>query len=325
MATANYRIHLQKPMDSDIKTRSRFARFISVVASVAALVMVPVLLVGYWGSLLDHEVAGRLIGFIIGGIALANIAPSRMFVYNPEWRGYVTQDVIFGGMVPYGPGLHLSHWWEQRNAEGNYNLEVMGDPFSIKVTTTTATITINGQYERTIDLSLIERAIGTDPVSVGKEIESFIESFLIQWCFGKTAEQIRAAVKEMNQALAAEFVADDNPIRMAYGFKGTSIVINKIAFSDDAAKTRDAVDEAAVLFRVVANLYGLTEMELKSRIASNAITPEQYQKMLTRAMAVSDNATTMTVQVVEGLEGSPAGQTAAALSALNNQPGKGRK
>jgi hypothetical protein len=70
------------------------------------------------------------------------------------------------------------------------------------------------------------------------------------------------------------------------------------------------------LFEVVAKLHGTTTKVLKKQLKDGAVTSAEYQKMLTRAMAVSKNQTTIEVKVIEGLEGNPAGVVAATLDAF---------
>lgn len=321
MAKTGYRIEIERPTDAEILNRNRIARISSVIFFSTLIIATPILFIGYWGSLLGHNTTGSIIGFLVGGITLANIAPRRMFVYNPEWCGYVTQDVFKGGMVPYGPGLHASHWWEQRNAEGNYSLEVKNQPFSIGVPTESGKVTFSGEYEYAKDLSLIERSIGINQSVVEKGITAFIDNFLTVRCANKKTKEIVAheALEKLGEDLSQVLMDSGGKlaaIRNKYGYKTVGIIIDGIALPQEVQQTRNSIDEADALFEVIAKMYGRSKEDLRSQIANGTITDTQYQKMLTRAMALSDNKTNIDVKVIEGLEGSSAGAVAATLDAL---------
>ncbi len=321
MARTGYRIDIERPKDSDIN-RERGERAVSAIFSSAVILAVPWLLIGWIGTMLDFPATGLLIGFIIGGITLSKVVPKRMVIINPEWCGYVTQDIGHnGGMVSYGPGVHASHWWEQRNAAGNYSLMVQPQPFNVGVTTMSGKVIFDGQYEYAIDLKVIDRAIGVSKAVVENGITAFIENFLTVYAADKLSKDVRskAALEDLGSQLQTMMMDTGgtlSSIRNKYGYRTVAIIIDKVTLPEDVQQTRSAIDEAEALFEVVAKLYGLTTTELTRQIGDNTITAEAYQKMLTRAMAVSGNKTTIDVKVVEGLEGNPAGAVAATLDAL---------
>lgn len=296
----------------------------SAIISSVLIIAVPIILIGFLGSLMNSGTTGSIIGFILGGIALSNIAPKRMVVINPEWCGYVTQDIFSkGAMISYGPGVHASHWWEQRNANGNYSLKVKPQSFNVGVATASGKVIFEGQYEYAVDLPVMDRAIGIDQEVVGKGITAFIDNFLTVRFAGMKSEEVRTKeeLEKLGADLQTELMDSDGTlaaIHKKYGYKTVAIIIDKVSLPDDIAKTRNAIDEAEALFEVVAKLHGMSTEELKTATKKGGtITQAEYQKMLTRAMAVSDNKTTIEVKVVEGLEGSPAGAVAATLDALS--------
>lgn len=308
-----YRIDLRPPKDKWARwERNRFLRWINFIVSSVALLCAPTILVAYWGGLFEYEPIGRLLGFCVGGALEAWIAPSRMFVYNPEWTAYVTQNAFTGKMVPYGPGLHLSYWWEERNKRGNYSLRVITRGFSASVATQTAKVVIKGEYEYAIDLKFITRAIGVDETTIESGITAFIESFLTGQCAAEKADAVRGMIDELNRRLADEFMCevstdenvacerenlqDSSSFGSKYGFITVGVVISSISFSDATQKTRDAIDEAVALHSVVANMYGFKIDkekgidELAEKLASKEISVKEYNTMLNRALAASDNA-----------------------------------
>ena len=131
----------------------------------------------------------------------------------------------------------------------------------------------------------------------------------------------KEALEALGRDLQTELMDSEGTlaaIHKKYGYKTVAIIIDKVSLPDDVAKTRNAIDEADALFEVVAKLHGMSKEDLTAATKPNGtITQAQYQKMLTRAMAISDNKTTVEVKVVEGLEGSPAGAVAATLDAFS--------
>ncbi|MCX6787623.1 MAG: hypothetical protein NT108_00470 [Candidatus Kaiserbacteria bacterium] len=301
-----YRIDLRPPHDGQIKTRNRFFRLMWFLISTGFIIGAPTALVGYWGLLIGHETIGYLLGFCGGGTLARWIIPDRMLIYNPEWTGYVTQNMFTGTMIPYGPGLHLSHWWEERNKNGNYSLKVITRPFSVGISTQSAKVIVGGKFEYAIDLALIERAIGVDASTIESGITAFIDSFLTSQCAQMDAGEVRKQITELNEKLSLEFMSrkegGKDPISFGskYGFITVSVVIDSIAFPSAVQKTRDAIDEAEVLHEVVARLYGYEPAMLKTKIASGEISTDAYNKMLNRALTVSGNDTKMDITVVEG-------------------------
>jgi hypothetical protein len=325
MATAaakrmGYRIDLKPPHDNmiDWDKRDRPTRWLSMIFTTLVLVFAPALFLRIWGILINETMGtlGFWIGFAIGGVLVARFAPARMWVYNPEWTGYVTQNALSGKMVIYGPGLHPSHWWEVRNKEGNWSLQVITRSFETSIATKTSSVTVSGKYEYAMNLPQLDRAIGIDESTIDEGITAFIKSSLTEVCAEKNAEDVTGMIGELNQTLAEEFMkAEKDDVetpedeRLAerlgdkYGFVTVSIVIDNIKLPAAVQKTRDAKDEAAQLFEVVAKMYGYededSKNQLRADVRSGKITKQQYNEMLNRALAASENAT-MNITVVEG-------------------------
>jgi hypothetical protein len=292
-----YNIVLPKPTDDLIpnKMRGRYGRGLILILSVVAMFSVPTLLVGYWGSFTGIPlitVIGGLIGFRVGGYFVSRLIPDRFLVNNAEWVGYVTENIAGGEMVPYGPGLHVSYPWEQRNQKGNYSLEVLTLPFQVKISTVTSQVLVDCDYEFAINLPRITQAIGINTSTVENGLVSFMANFLTSKCSGpeKDAEWVRGHIDDLNEALSQEFGPSAESFATKYGFITVSLVINKISFPESVQATRDAIDKAANMHTVVAKLYGMEPEDLQQKLASKEITVAEYNKMLNRALVESGNA-----------------------------------
>lgn len=302
-----YRIELKPPHDDQIKItgRIRFFRLISCALSLAIIVGIPTAFFTYVGHVLTFPRVGFLLGFAVSGWYAVGIVVNRMLIYNAEWTGYVTQDSMFGGMVPYGPGLHLSNWWEVRNAIGNYSLKVIDGTFGVGISTTTSKVTVNGEYEVAINLAKITSAIGINPASIDGAIQGFINSFLTERCATETADTIRGLIHELNDELAKMFMGEgEGKVDLigffdTYGLIVVSIVINSISLPEAVQRTRDAIDESVMVHKVAAGLMKMTPEVLAQRVLDGKMSHAEYMEVLNRAMAMSDNATTIQVQVHE--------------------------
>lgn len=320
MATATarkgYRIDLPTPKDEQV-TRNRWTRMLSFILFSALVVGGPTALATWWGSVVGHPLIGGLAGFWIGGFIASRLIPDRFLVNNPEWTAYVTQSMFGGEMVVYGPGLHLSHWWEERNKTGNYPLKLVKKSFSQSVATATSKAIVDGQFEYAVDLPHADRAVGVSESTVEAGASSLIENFLTSQCSKKDTEWVRTHIDELNELLSDDF--EDTTVkglspesfRKKYGFLIVSIVITKISFTDAVQKTRDAADESLNTLKIVARLYGYGEdvAALEKDVRSGVIKPDAYTEMLEHAQAESENVK-MDVQVFRGNVPSLPGQLA---------------
>jgi len=306
--SGGYSIEFQIPNDSEI-ARDRAQRLISSIVAVAVLVFCPAILVGYWGALAGgHSAAmvGGLIGFCAGVWFAHELVPTRILVENGEYEAYVTQDPFTGEMTAYGPGMHLSHFWEQRNAEGTLSLELMSIPIDLTIPTASGpSVRLKGDYQFVRSLKYLQKSVGIDPQRVEDDLVDLIESFLTAWCSGNPLDTIlKGGVETLNKALAVKFIGDvAGGFESTYGIKTVGVAIATATPSEAVQKTRDAEDEAVRMFSVVAGLFGITPDVLRARLASTGpdkISREEYKEMLNRAMAVSSNDTTMVIHAVEG-------------------------
>lgn len=334
-AHAGYRIDLRPPLDKkDVMPdqRDRLTRWLYVGTVCALTIGVPALIAQDWASTVGLPevltyIASAIAGTTIGAIGISSL---HLFIYNPEWQAYVTQNAFTGEMIPYGPGLHPSFSWEERNRQGNYSLQVITRTFEVQVQTKTARVTVKGKYEYAINLSVIEKAIGVDSSTIETGLTAFISSFLTDRCAGEDAETVRKNVKQYNEALAAEFMAaqtpqmpDKTPATFGdnYGFRTVAVVIDSISFPEAVQKARDSIDEADAIHQVMAKLAGMTPAEFAA--AQKTMAHENYINYLNRAMAISDNAT-LKIDVIEGNIAS--GAAALLVNALGKSggPGKGK-
>jgi hypothetical protein len=292
---------LNPPDDREITTRGKIRRVVSVIIVSAVCLFVPMILGNILGSLFGSfgsQLLG-LAGFVGGGIFLSLIS-KRLFVYNEEWKAYVTNNPFGGQNVPYGPGLHFSHLWEQRNKDGEYDLSVISKTFELKAQTQSANVTVTGSFQYRIDLANITKFIGVNPTTVENGLIAFIKSFLTQRLAQFDAEGARKNLGDINSDLKHMFVDEASEIEVKYGIQTVNLFLETIQLPEEAQKTRNAVDETEQLMVVAAKISGYTTEAYQKKRESGEISDERHMQFLNRAMAVSDNKTSINVNVIEG-------------------------
>ncbi len=296
-----YRIDVHPPHDDEITEwqRDRWSRWVCVICLPIIALLVPISFATYWGSLIGTFSAkvGFLIGLAGAAWLLIQLMP-RLLVSNPEWAGYVTLDPFRGENIPYGPGLHPAFPWEERNADGNYPLEVITKTFEVSVQTKTAKVTVKGVFEYQVDLANITTFVGIAESTIDEGFTAFIETFLVEALAGETAQDALTKVSTLNANLENEFMGlttqTGNTVtefEKENGIRAVTLVVTKVELPEAAQKARDAIDEATTIFQAVAALLGYTPDELKTKLADNTITHEQFQQARREALALSDNAT----------------------------------
>lgn len=281
--------------------------------------IVPTWFASFVGSIFGDvgSFIGALAGFVAGGFFLGIIS-KRLFVYNEEWSGYVTNNPFGGQNVAYGPGLHFSYPWEQRNQDGEYDLQVKTEPFELKAQTKSANVTVTGSFQYRIDLPHITKYIGAGESTIKGGLIAFIKTFLTEELAKEDAEYDRTHLGQINAALRDKFTKGSSELERKYGIQTVNLFLETLQLPEEAQKTRDAVDEAKQLTKVVAELAGYTGKnavkDYQEAVRTGAISHEQNKQLLDRAMAVSNNNARINVNTIEG------GGSVTPMLPINNPP-----
>lgn len=309
-----YRIDITPPSDKQVE-RDRLARLLSISITVAVLIFGPIYLGTYIGSWMGSGMTkfGFLVGLAVGIGFVASTA-HRMFIYNREWSAYVTNNALSGKNVPYGPGLHLSHWWEERNKAGNYPLTVINVDFTVTVPTKTAAVKVEGVLQWMIDLRRITNFIGVDETTIKDGFIAFIQSFLTARFADITAEEARAQTAQTNTAMCNEFMGTTHaegatptptttPVEFEqqYGITTVTVALKSIQLPPAVQAMRDAIDEATEAFHVAAQLNGMSVEEYAKAVKDGTVTKDDFHRSLQEALTLSGSAK---MQIIQGnLEG----------------------
>lgn len=314
-------IDLEPPGDQDTE-RNRGGRLVATIATISVLVGVPTVFFGFFGWFFSdgNWSAAKLvgcIGFVIGAEFVARFAPRRMFIYVPEWCAFVTQNAWWKStMVAYGPGFHLSYFWEARNAKGNWWMGPVAKDFTIGILTESGEVIAVGKYFFRINLARIQRAIGVAEEVIDGLFQLSIKGLLTHLCAGKTIDEARVGIDELNAALVSMLMreAKDNPAtpdvdeRKAvkfgdpYGIIPVKVGLEDLNFSTKVTQAFDALATAEMQAKVVASLFGIPYEELLARRkpgSANHITDKEFLQMLDRA-AIQSGAGKLNLTVFEG-------------------------
>jgi hypothetical protein len=294
-AAKGLRIDIQIPHDGVAK-RDSLMRVVSLIGFSTIALLVPVFFGTLWGSFLGIPKVGLLAG-LGGAIVLLIPLVTRSLVSNPEWTGFVTLNPLNGHNIPYGPGLHASYFWEQRNKNGNYSLRVVTKTFEMAVQTKTSQIIVSGIFEYQRDLARLVNNIGIDETTVNAGYTGFIDNFLTSNLAEKTAEEARVQVEEVNGLLADQFMgapsADGTNLvdfEAQNGLRTVTVAITGLRLPADVQKTRDAVDEGTKVFEIMASLKGVSVKQLKKLIKDGKLTKKEEAELRRAALATSGNA-----------------------------------
>lgn len=297
---------LEPPQDSEITTRNRYTRFLSVFVTALLSFSLPTIFGILIGSIFGSGGAWLLglAGFGVGGWFLGKIS-KRLFVYNEELRAYVTNDPFTGQNVPYGSKINLSHPWEQRNKDDEYDLQVKNVDFELPVQTEDSNVIVEGSFQYRIDLSNITTYIAVNPGTIEGALVAFIKTFLTSTLAGYSLEEARKNIVDINAKLKEKFVsaseADD--LQLKNGIKTVNLFLTTFKLPPQVQETRNSVDEAKQLAIVVATLANMTPEDYAQARKDGKITHQQHKELLDRAMAVSNNKSSINVNVIEGGNG----------------------
>ncbi|HEY4517773.1 MAG TPA: hypothetical protein VJI74_02695 [Candidatus Paceibacterota bacterium] len=219
--------------------------------------------------------------------------------WTPNAQALVTQNPFSGTRVAYGPGLNLSHFYEEVDERGNFSLETITESISVEVPTSTSKVIAKVSLQLRANLRLVERLVGVDGTTITSGFSALIRSYLTGKFARETAENARAKIDECNIELEEEFMTAlaETPAGVVSGAEylrlyGMGVIIIKLESMElppEVQKTRNAVDEAAQFPKIVATMYGLTLEKLIALRESGQISEERYTDMLDRALVASGN------------------------------------
>ncbi len=283
-------------VDADV-TRNRGGRFALAAGTAFATYAIPI----YIGAqisdgLFENSLMGISLGILIGGFVASEFAHYFMIDVRAV-RGFMTVDNFRSLLgledtnVSYGQGTHFSYPWESREEINNISLDEVSEDFTLVVQGTTGAIYVAGSIRLRADLKALP-IYRAGVAAVVNELVDIIKVQVLAFLATKTVDEAQKSVAELNTKLKNEFV--NGPARtkfeQRFGVRAGDITIASIMPSEEAQKTRNAIDEAMNAFKGMAALRNQTPEQLRADIESGKFSQADQDRLRRDFMAMSDNA-----------------------------------
>jgi regulator of protease activity HflC (stomatin/prohibitin superfamily) len=266
--------------DSVIK-RDRFSRTMFFFLSPVLLVVVEALLTGMLSKIFLGDVffnIGLVIGAVLGFVSF--LASKHLFVVENNTTGLlVTLDrlkSLLGAKdvdVIYGPGTHLSFPWEARFAENNIPITEVAEEFSFPVMCKDGTLTISASFRLRPDFeNPINYLSGVG--AADKDFKALQIAAITKRLHQKTMQGALDGSETLNQELHGEFAGSGvTDFEKRFGVRVGDVTVSNMLMSDEAQRTRTALNEASVVSQGTAILLGYKTIEeaMSAGIAQDVI------------------------------------------------------
>jgi len=309
-----------------------------LVLSLVFVFSIPTLF-GLWFT--TGLVGGSLQAFITLVLGLAGIGAfawpmGKYYLINaPQLVGYVTQNMLSGKRVPYGPGLHVSFPWEDRDALGNVSLDIITRRFGEEIPVKNGKMKVTLALQYAGDIRNITGFVGVDESTIEGGFMALIRSFIsaeganvkIQSDRKKMIEKFNAGLAEKFQGITAQITAEEDPdaqlmniseFEKRYGVHVVSIVVEGVDYDDNLQKAIDVAAKSEIIEAAVMKALGFTtkkdfrearELWLKGdpdngiEPKTRGVSPEQITSVREEIMAQAGDAE---MKIYRGLKGSNA-------------------
>ena len=241
--------------------------------------------------------------------------PRRLLTFVPKVKGFVSQDIFKKRdvMVPYGPGLHASFFWEARDKDSNVPLETFSWSDTVTIPTSTSAV----EFEYTVVcrayMPKLPEFHATDETVLREKFLQIYETFLSVWVNKNIDDEVNGSIEkdiayivkngvhDVNEALKKVFtfkpgeryVPEQDEEKLFAYQHGTLIIstgVNKVKLPDEVQKTRDALAESETIFAGTASILGLKSNELRQRLDGETVSHEQYEAARAVYLSTSGNA-----------------------------------
>lgn len=248
-------------------------------ARTAVFFLTPVVLLSF-GALLTGILAkifigdlffsiGLIIGAVLGFVSF--LAIKHMFVVENNTTGLlVTLDRLKSLLgdkevnVFYGPGTHLSFPWEARFAENNIPVLEVAEEFSFPVMCKDGTLEVFASFRLRPDFkNPINYLSGVG--AAAKDFKALQIAAITKELHQQTMQAALDGSEALNKKLHAEFagegVTDLTDFEQRFGVRTGDVTVSNMLMSNEAQRTRTALNEASVVSKGTAILLGFETVE----------------------------------------------------------------
>jgi hypothetical protein len=304
--------------------RNRIGRTVFYGVSAFAVIAGSGLLVGkIAGDWFNLGGPGFVVGLCIGIAAFFPKLHERMTVKVETQRAFLTLDTLRSFFahknvfVLYGAGNHAAYPWEKRLGRNNISLSESTENFSVEVVTKTGIVTIKGSYRIRPRVATESAVAFLGGVAViAKDVADLIASTITEVLSTKRLDNVSKQLGKLNEELAAKFGTGSTPatpeishFEERFGIVVGDVTAAEVILSEEAKKTRNAVDEALQFAKGVALILGYsTPAAMQKAQAAGTLSAETIETARKQFLAVSENVDmdikdwTFNVKGLEGLK-----------------------
>lgn len=245
-----------------------------------------------------------ILSFFPAGLVFGKVLPAG-WVSIPQMQFFVTNNPFSRWFnkkgnpnLTYIAGEDGPTWiWEQRSQKGNGTLEVITIEWEEAVPGAETQFLLDASYQFRVDVP--DRYIGLDENTLRAGAIDLMRADAAARLAEKNGDEGKNEIEAMNQEINDKFGLGDSSSKDPkvsafedeYGIHSVATTIAGIDFPEAVQKTRNARDEARQVLIGVANMYGMRVDKLKVKMESGEITTGEYNEMLDRFAAFSENAT----------------------------------
>lgn len=249
---------------------------------------------------------GIFVGLCVGIVLFFPKVHDKLIVKVETQRQFMTLDLLKAFFksrnpyVTYGAGTHPAFPWERRLGRNNIALLEATENFSVEVITKTGVVTVRGSYRIRPRVDTMSAPAFLSGVAVvAEDLADLIKSKIIKQLAGKKLDDVSRQIKKLNDTLAIEFgtnttVGHPTPeiseFEERFGIVVGDVTVGTIELSEDAKKTRNAVDEALQFAKGVALVLGYaTPKAMQKAVEAGTLSAETVENARKQFLAVSDN------------------------------------
>lgn len=285
--------------------RNRSMRAILYGATAFTCVVIPGLIISKiasdWFSLGGP---GFVLGLCVGAAIFFPKIHEQMVVKVETQRAFLTLDILRAFFkkkdvyILYGAGTHFSYFWEKRLGRNNISLSETTEDFSVDVVTSTGVVTIKGSYRIRPRVETESAVAFLSGVAViAEDVSDLIKSMVTEILSTKRLDNVSKQLGKLNEKLAEKFGTGSTPadphvsdFESRFGIVVGDVTAAEVILSEEAKKTRNAVDEALQFAKGVALILGYsTPTAMQKAQASGSLTAETIEIARKQFLAVSDN------------------------------------
>lgn len=258
--------------DAVIK-RNRLGRTVVFFLTPVILSSIGALLAGSLAEIFLGTGPFYSIGLVIGALGgfVGFLSIKHLFVVQNNTIGaLVTLDQLKSLVgskdvhVFYGPGSHFAFPWEARFAENNIPLKEVAEDFTFPVVCKDGTLTVSASFRIRPDFNnLLEYLSGVG--AAAQDFKALQIAFIVKKLTKKTMQEAKDEQETLNLELGAEFVGtgqtEPTPFEKRFGVQTGDVTVSNMLMSDEAQRTRSALNEAAVISQGTAVLLGFKTVE----------------------------------------------------------------